>query len=143
MDKHLGANPDIAGRLILELSEGSAIGMQEIITSFIRRYRRKGVRFALDDFGEGLSSLTFLRDVQFDILKIEGTFIREISTQPDNQVMVQAIVDMAGCLELDVVAENVETARDAQWLWQAGVPYLQGYYFAAPTLKRPWEDAVT
>lgn len=140
LERHLAENPDIAGRLILELSEGSALGMQEIVTAFIRRYRRQGIRFALDDFGEGLSSFKFLRDVQFDILKIDGTLIRSISQNADNQVMVQAIVQMAACLELDVVAENVETAADARWLYQAGVSYLQGYYFAAPTLKRPWEE---
>ena len=78
------------------------------------------------------------KDFSFDILKIDGDFIRGIAQDPDNQVLTRAIVSIAGQFDLFTVAESVERADDAEFLTQIGVDCLQGYYFGAPTVSPEW-----
>lgn len=134
----LAADPTAAERLILEITEQSAMLMPEIVSAFMKDLQRKAISFALDDFGAGYTSFRYLRDFFFDILKIDGQFIRNIAHSADNQVLVQALVDVARHFDMLTVAESVETAADVQFLTAAGVDCLQGYHFAAPTTRPGW-----
>lgn len=128
----------IGERLILEITEGSAMTVPELVMTFMADLARQGVSFALDDFGAGVTSFRHLRDFRFDILKIDGQFIRGIAEDADNQVLTNALRLIAEQFDMFTVAEAVETAADAAWLTELGIDCLQGYYFAAPTLHAPW-----
>jgi EAL domain-containing protein (putative c-di-GMP-specific phosphodiesterase class I) len=138
LEAGLQADPSLAGRLILEVTESSAMLIPDIVSVFMADLQGRGVRFALDDFGQGFTPFRYLRDFDFDILKIDGQFIRGVATDPDNQVLTRALVSIAGHFQMLTVAESVETAADAAWLAGAGVDCLQGYHIAAPTLRPTW-----
>lgn len=140
LKRGLRADPTVAERLILEITERSAITVPELVVSFMSDLQRKGISFALDDFGSGYTSFRYLRDFYFDILKIDGEFIRGIHTDPDNQVLTKAMVGIAQQFDMFTVAESVESFADVKWLQQIGVDCLQGYYFGAPTLQPPWKQ---
>ena len=137
--KSLMRNPTVGERLILEITESSAMLIPEIVTNFMSEMRRHGISFALDDFGAGYTSFRYLRDFLFDILKIDGQFIRNVADDPDNQVLTRALIAIAEQMDMLTVAEQVETAEDAAWLTRAGIDCLQGYFYAAPTIRPPWQ----
>ncbi len=138
LSRALERNPTIAERLILEISEKSAMLVPELVGNFMTDLRHKGIAFALDDFGAGYTAFRHFRDFQFDILKIDGMFTRSVATDPDNQVLTRAMVAVAQQFDMFCVAENVENADDARYLTQIGADCLQGYHFGAPTLDPPW-----
>ncbi|HHS94820.1 MAG TPA: EAL domain-containing protein [Rhodobacterales bacterium] len=134
----------IAERLILEVAEKDTYTIPELVQSLMEELHLLGVSFALDNFGQGLTSLRHLRDLYFDIIKIDGIFTRELAGNPDNQAMTGAILALSHSLETYVIAQNVETAEDANALIQLGVDGMQGYYFGAPTLEPAWlEEGVS
>jgi EAL domain-containing protein (putative c-di-GMP-specific phosphodiesterase class I) len=141
IDSALSADPTLGERLILEITESSTMLLPEIVGAFMTDLQRRGVAFALDDFGAGFTAFRYLRDFYFDIVKIDGQFIRGIADSPDDQVLTQAMVSIGRQFDMFVVAESVETAADAAWLTAAGVDCLQGYHFSAPTLTPPWHTA--
>ena len=128
----------IAERLILEITESSAMVMPDIVSVFMNDLQSEGISFALDDFGAGYTSFRYLREFYFDILKIDGQFIRGIADSPDNQVLTQALLSIAHHFDMFAVAESVETAADAAWLSGIGMDCMQGYYYGAPTVVPPW-----
>ncbi len=130
--------PDLRGRLILEITEASAMIMPDIVQAFMVGLQDKGVLFALDDFGAGYTSFRYLKSFYFDILKIDGQFIRDIQSDADNQVLLQALVDIGRHFDMYTVAEAVETTREAAFLTAIGIDCLQGYLFGAPALKPSW-----
>ncbi|MGH1355998.1 MAG: EAL domain-containing protein [Thalassovita sp.] len=140
LKRGLRADPTVGERLILEITERSAMTVPELVVSFMSDLQRKGISFALDDFGSGYTSFRYLRDFYFDILKIDGEFIRNIHTDPDNQVLTKAMVAIAQQFDMFTVAESVESFADVKWLQQIGVDCLQGYYFGAPTIQPPWKQ---
>jgi len=135
LEAGLAADRGIARRLILEITESSAMLIPDIVTVFMDGLQKRGVSFALDDFGAGFTSFRYLRDFCFDILKIDGQFVRGIAESPDDQVLTRALVSIAGHFGMLSVAESVETAADAGWLARAGVDCLQGYHLGAPSLR--------
>lgn len=135
LDTALAECPALAERLVLEITEASAMLMPDIVRAFMADLTRKGIGFALDDFGAGYTSFRYLRDFSFDILKIDGQFTRNIHEDPDNQVLLEALVSIGQHFGMLTIAESVETAREAAFLSQSGVDYVQGYYFAAPMLR--------
>jgi len=141
LKRGLGQDPTIAERLILEITESSAMLVPELVINFMTELQRKGISFALDDFGSGFTSFRYLRDFYFDILKIDGQFIRGISENPDNQVLTRALLAIAEQFDLVTVAESVERPSDAAFLQQIGVDCLQGDFSGAPTVHPPWEEA--
>lgn len=141
LDEGLAGGPTVAERLILEITESSAILMPEIVTAFMRDLQRRGIAFALDDFGAGFTSFRYLRDFTFDIVKIDGQFVRGIHADPDNQVLMAALLAVARHFDMVAVAESVEEAADATFLARLGVDCLQGYLYGAPTLRPPWREA--
>lgn len=138
LGRGLRQDASIAQRLILEITESSAMLVPELVMNFMRDLRRRGISFALDDFGAGTTSFRYLRDFDFDILKIDGQFMRNIEQSADNQVLVQALISIGEHFGMDTIAEAVETPSASHWLTQAGIDCQQGYYFAAPTVVPPW-----
>ncbi|MTH63318.1 EAL domain-containing protein [Paracoccus shanxieyensis] len=136
----IGEDARISERLILEITESSAMGMPDVVGRFMQELQAQGVSFALDDFGAGYTSFRYLRDFCFDMIKIDGQFIREICTQRDNQVLTRALQAIAHHFDMFTVAESVETADDAAFLIDMGIDCLQGYYFGAPTIVPPWRS---
>lgn len=137
----ISQNETIAERLILEITESSAMLMPDIVTAFMRDLQALGISFALDDFGAGFTAFRFLKNFYFDIVKIDGQFIRNIQNDTDNQVLTQALVSIAEQFEMFTVAECVETAETADYLHQIGIDCLQGYHFGAPSTTPPWHAA--
>lgn len=140
LETGIADDPTIAERLILEITESSAMLLPEVVRQFMSNMRRHGVSFALDDFGAGYTAFRYLKDFTFDIVKIDGMFIRNVATDPDNQVLTQALVMIARQFDMFTVAEAVETEAEAAWLKQCGVDCLQGYRFGAPMAVPPWRN---
>lgn len=135
----LAEDERIAERLILEVTESSAMDMPQLVIPFMRDLQGRGVSFALDDFGAGHTSFRYLREFNFDMIKIDGQFIRNIADKPDNQILTAALQAIAHHFDMFTVAELVETADDAAYLIGMGIDCLQGYYFGAPTITPPWK----
>lgn len=140
LNRGLAIDDTVAERLILEITESSAMQMPELVSVFMQDLQQRGVSFSLDDFGAGYTSFRYLREFYFDILKIDGQFIRGIASNPDNQVLTEALLGVARHFDMFTVAEAVETAEDAAYLSELGVDCLQGYYFGAPTIHPAWEN---
>ncbi|MCQ0093776.1 EAL domain-containing protein [Roseovarius sp. M141] len=134
----LDADPTVAERLILEITEGSAMLVPELVTGFMSEMSQRGVSFALDDFGAGFTSFRYLKEFYFDILKIDGQFIRGIAQNADNQVLTTALATIARQFDMFTVAESVESAEDATYLTSIGIDCLQGYFYGAPSVKPVW-----
>lgn len=126
--------PGVADRLILEITESSVILVPEIVSAFMDELQREGIAFALDDFGAGFTAFRYFKDFFFDIIKIDGQFIRNIHSDPDNQVLTRALLSIARQFEMFAIAEAVETPEEAAFLQKLGVDCLQGYLFGAPTM---------
>ena len=134
------SDPTIGERLILEITERSAMTVPELVVRFMADLQTRGITFALDDFGAGYASLRYLRDFQFDVIKIDGTFVRGVKDDADNQVLTRAMVDIARQFDMFTVAESVENVSDSRWLSSIGVDCQQGYFFGAPTVHPPWNS---
>lgn len=138
LGRSLRRDPDIGNRLILEITESSTILLPDLVLSFMKDLRKRGITFALDDFGAGTTSFLYLRDFNFDIVKIDEQFVRNVATDPDNQVLIQALISIAEHFGMHTVAEAVENIIDSNWLAAHGIDCLQGYYWGAPTMTPPW-----
>lgn len=138
LGKALHYDSTLGSRLILEITESSAMLVPELVMNFMQDMNQRGIRFALDDFGSGATSFRYLRDFQFDILKIDGQFMCDIETNADNQVLVQALISIAEHFDMFAIAEAVETARSSAWLCSTGIDCQQGYFFGVPTVHPPW-----
>ena len=136
----LKADPTIAERLILEITERSAMVMPSKVQEFMESYQQHGVCFALDDFGSGYTALRYLKEFHFDILKIDGQFINDVHKNPDNLALTKAIISIARHFDMFTVAEHVENELDAAILTEIGADCLQGYLFGAPTVRPYWQQ---
>lgn len=141
LHRGLAGHPSAAERLILEITESSAMLMPEIVIAFMDSLQRKGISFALDDFGAGYTAFRFFKDFSFDLVKIDGQFIRNIHADADNQVLTQALMMIARQFDMFAVAESVETPQEAAWLQAAGIDCMQGYLFGLPSTKPDWNTA--
>ena len=141
LKKGLDLAPTVGERLILEITESSAMLVPELVLAFMDEVQRKGVAFALDDFGAGFTALRYFKDFLFDILKIDGQFIRNIQRDPDNQALTKALLSIGRHFEMFTVAEGVETPEEAECLRSLGVDCQQGYLYGAPTVKPSWARA--
>jgi len=122
-------------RLVIEVTEGAA--MRDIAASiaFFDDVRSLGCSVALDDFGAGSTSFRYFRDFRFDILKIDGLFIRDLPKNRDNQVLVKALIDIGKHFDMLTVAEFIETRAEADLAASMGVDCLQGYFVGKPDRK--------
>ena len=141
LEANLSSDPSIADRLILEITESSAMTVPEIAIDFMDRLSLKGISFALDDFGAGQTAIRYFRDFFFDMVKIDGQFIRGIHENRDNQVVTAALISIARQFDMFTVAEFVETEADAACLRHLGIDCLQGYLYGAPSVDAPWLDS--
>ncbi len=130
--------PRVGERLILEITESSAIMVPEIVITFMDDLQTEGIAFALDDFGAGYTAIRYFNDFAFDILKIDGQFIRNIHQNRDNQVVTAALLSIGRQFDMLCVAESVETVEDARFLQALGVDCQQGFLFGAPTVNPAW-----
>jgi len=128
----------IAERLILEITESSAMGSPQSVVKFMDEFQLLGVSFALDNFGSGHTALRYFKVFVFDVLKIDGQFIKSIDTDPDNQALVKAMIGIAKHFDMLTVAEFVETRAEAETLIALGTDCLQGYFFSAPSTRPRW-----
>jgi EAL domain-containing protein (putative c-di-GMP-specific phosphodiesterase class I) len=140
LERGLASGTPLSGRLILEITEASAMVMPDVVQSFMLGLQSQGITFALDDFGAGYTSFRYLKSFYFDMLKIDGQFIRGIDTEPDNQVLVEALVGIGRQFGMFTVAEMVESEAEARFLSAAGLDLLQGYLYGAPGLKPEFAD---
>lgn len=124
-----GADPS---HLTLELTEGVLLENLEDTTRKMESLKRLGIRFSLDDFGTGYSSLAYLKRLPLDEIKIDHSFVRDITTDPNDANLVETIITMAANLDLEVVAEGVETTEQLHFLQQKGCCCFQGYLFSRP-----------
>lgn len=138
LQQGLDADTTIGERLILEITESSAMLMPDLVSVFMDSLQRQGIAFALDDFGAGYTAFRYFKDFYFDIVKIDGEFIRGIHREPDNQVLTQALISIARHFDMFTIAESVEDAADAEFLRGLGIDCMQGYLFGAPTTQPPW-----
>jgi diguanylate cyclase (GGDEF)-like protein/PAS domain S-box-containing protein len=119
-------------RLVFEVTETAAVSNVSGALKFIGNLKDIGCRFSIDDFGVGFSSMTQLKHLPADYLKIDGSFIRHIRTSTVDQEVVKAMVAIAGALGMTTIAESVRSAADLELLKQLGVRYAQGYHVGRP-----------
>ncbi|MEY8875015.1 MAG: putative bifunctional diguanylate cyclase/phosphodiesterase [Leptothrix sp. (in: b-proteobacteria)] len=119
-------------RLKLELTESALVGDVDDIAARMQRLRAQGVGFSLDDFGTGFSSLSYLKRLPFDQLKIDRSFVRDILDDSVDAHLSRAIVALAASLKLTVVAEGVEQAAQGEMLREFGCHQFQGYFYGLP-----------
>lgn len=120
------------GLLQLELTESQLLGADDGSIDTFNRLSDMGVRTAIDDFGTGFSSLDYLRKARFKTLKIDPTFIRDLSTDQMSAPLTQSLIEMAHGLQLSIVAEGVETAEQLEFLRRQGCDVVQGYLASPP-----------
>jgi EAL domain-containing protein (putative c-di-GMP-specific phosphodiesterase class I) len=118
--------------LKLELTESLVLDNVADTIAKMQMLKNIGVGFSMDDFGTGHSSLSYLKQLPLDQLKIDQSFVRDIATDPNDAAIVQTIIVMANSLGLDVIAEGVETKAQLEFLCQRGCAAFQGYLFSRP-----------
>ncbi len=139
----LERNRGLARKLCFEITETAAVSNIDQARTFIDAVKARGCRMALDDFGSGLSSFGYLRQLPADMLKIDGVFVRDMNLDPVNRAAVRAITEVGRELHMMVVAEWVESAVVADQLAQMGVEGLQGYAIERPIpLERMTQPAL-
>jgi diguanylate cyclase (GGDEF)-like protein/PAS domain S-box-containing protein len=135
--KETGLDPK---SLELELTESVLMKRAESAASILKSLRARGVQIAVDDFGTGYSSLSYLRKFPIDALKIDQSFIRQISTAPDDTSIVTAVISMGRSLKLRIVAEGVETRKELAFLQAHRCDEAQGYFFGRPVIPTKFAE---
>ncbi|MGN6057226.1 MAG: putative bifunctional diguanylate cyclase/phosphodiesterase [Sphingomicrobium sp.] len=128
----LGRHKLPGNRIELEVTEGVFLGDNGSTLDVLKRLRALGVGIALDDFGTGYSSIGYLNKAIFHKLKIDGSFVREAGSRPENVAIIQSIVQLAKSFRMSVTAEGVETAEDFERMRELGCDIIQGYLFGRP-----------
>jgi EAL domain-containing protein (putative c-di-GMP-specific phosphodiesterase class I) len=126
-------------RLEIEITETAVIHESEQVLSNLRALRDLGVRIALDDFGTEYSSLTYLRRLSPDSIKIDGSFVREISTNAESASIVKSLIALSHDLGINVVAEGIETSEQLHFLRRHNCEEGQGYFLSMPKLSNEIE----
>jgi len=128
----LAATGADAHRLQIELTEHTLVEDISLTAHVLASLRLRGMKVAIDDFGTGLSSLAYLRRLPIDKLKIDRSFVNDMTSGDEGAAIVEAIVSLAHSLRLEIVAEGIETVVQAQALQALGVQHGQGYLFSLP-----------
>ena len=117
---------------MLEFTESMLLGNIDLARTTIERLNEHGLRFAIDDFGTGYSSLAYLSALPMDQLKIDQSFVRNIGIKDKDAAIIRTIIDMARTLDMEVLAEGVETPVQRKYLLQHGCQLFQGFLFSRP-----------
>lgn len=125
-------------KLELEITETSSIGNLVQAQEFIEFCKQAGIGFALDDFGTGMSSFEYLKNLPFDVIKIDGSFVRDMLTDPFDHAMIRYTHEMSKLRNQETVAEYVETQADVDELRKIGITYGQGYFLGKPRPLASW-----
>lgn len=133
--------PDVAHRLVVEITETAVMQDIEDSALFVAAVREPGCRVALDDFGAGYTSFRHFKSLVVDVVKIDGSFVRNVAENRENQLFVRTLLGFANGFGLESVAECVETQADADLLTKLGIKYIQGYHCGRPSLERLWLPA--
>ena len=128
--------------LELELTEGVAMEDPLGAIAIMDNLHQRGIRMSIDDFGTGYSSLNYLKRFQVYKLKIDQSFVRDITEDPEDRAIVGAIIRMADALGLQTIAEGVETKGQLAFLREQGCGEMQGFYFSEPLLADQFEALV-
>jgi len=131
------------GAICFEITETAAISNLSRVVHFMNTLKKLGCKFSLDDFGSGLSSFTYLKNLPVDYLKIDGQFIRNVADDSVDESMVKAINQVGNAMGIATIAERVETKAVLDKLSELGIAFAQGYYIARPSSVQtfePWTD---
>lgn len=134
-----GANPK---RLKLELTESAVLSNVEELIGKMQELSDMGVSFSMDDFGTGYSSLLYLKRLPLDQVKIDQSFVRDVTRDPNDAAIVRAILAMSQSLGLEVIAEGVETHDQRDFLYAHGCRAYQGYLFGRPAPIEEWTETL-
>jgi len=129
-------------RLKLELTESVLLDNVAGIVETMNTLNEIGVRFSLDDFGTGYSSLQYLKKLPLHQLKIDQSFVRDLAVDSSDKAIVNTVIAMAHSLNLEVIAEGVETEEQRQYLESAGCTHYQGYFFGKPMPIKQFKEAL-
>lgn len=135
---HLRAHRAVADRVTVELTETQVVDSVEAAIDFVSEIKKLGCWFAIDDFGAGYTSFRNLKALDIDVLKIDGSFVTDVSKSRDNQLFVRTLLDLARNFGMKTVAEWVDSEADAMLLKGLGVDYLQGFLIGKPEIHPPW-----
>jgi EAL domain-containing protein (putative c-di-GMP-specific phosphodiesterase class I) len=134
----LGGRPDLARRLVVEITETAALSDIEESARFVDRLHNAGCRVALDDFGAGHTSPRQLQTLSVDTVKVDGSFVRNLADNHEQRDLLRDLFDLITGFGCTAVAEGIENAEDAAAVRAEGFAYLQGYHLGAPTIERVW-----
>jgi len=124
-----GVAPEL---LELELTESVIMDDIQASSTLLKEFKQMGVHISMDDFGTGYSSLSLLKRLPLDTLKIDQSFVRDITTDADDSAIVHAVISLAHSLRLRVIAEGVETSEQLEFLRDRGCDEVQGYLYSRP-----------
>lgn len=127
------------GAICFEITETAAISNLSRVVHFMQTLKKLGCKFSLDDFGSGLSSFTYLKNLPVDYLKIDGQFISNVADDNVDESMVRAISEVGHAMGIETIAERVETKKVLEKLGSLGIAFAQGYYIAKPTSVTSFE----
>ncbi len=127
------------GAICFEITETAAISNLARVVHFMQALKKLGCMFSLDDFGSGLSSFTYLKNLPVDYLKIDGQFISNVAEDSVDESMVKAIHEVGSAMGIETIAERVETRKVLEKLGSLGVEFAQGYYIARPASVESFE----
>ncbi|MEO1137284.1 MAG: bifunctional diguanylate cyclase/phosphodiesterase [Pseudomonadota bacterium] len=134
----LRANPELARRITVELTETQVIDAIDASIEFVSEIKRLGCSFGIDDFGAGYTSFRNLKAMDIDILKIDGSFVTGVASSRENQLFVRTLLDLARNFGMQTVAEWVDNEADAMLLKGLGVDFLQGFLIGKPEITPAW-----
>ena len=123
----------IPSLLTLELTESTLLSSDERVAKTLRTIKELGVVLALDDFGTGYASLSYLRQFPIDVVKIDRSFTAQVGTKDGDLVLLKGIIDLGHALELNLVAEGIETSEQHTIVRKLGCQQAQGFYFGRPS----------
>lgn len=123
----------VSSRMCLEFTETIALQDIENISNTIQHIKEMGYKIALDDFGAGYNSFSNLHQFKFDIVKIDGSYIKDIANNKKNQIFTQTLTELSKKLNLEIVAEMIDNEADLNFVKSLGIDYYQGYYFSEPS----------
>ena len=128
--------------LELELTESVTMQDLELTVSLLESLKHMGIGLSIDDFGTGYSSLSYLKRFPIDTLKIDRSFVQDITTDPDSAAIISAIISLAKSLKQEVIAEGVETQEQFEFLRKQGCDAIQGYYCSKPLTPKEFEERI-